>query len=110
MPRGIPKSGVRKKVTGRPKKYSGELVQKWLPKVVAHNIDNIYELLVTLEDSLYHWELLCEQKKTSPRYEQARKLTAQLRVLLGNLGFKPSDIYASSQQSEVPEDDTQQQE
>lgn len=98
MPRGIPKSGVRKNSTGRPKKYSSELVKKWVPKTVASSLDNAYQMLNDLEDEVSKWEKVCAEKSTSPRYEQARKLTNTLRTMLNSLGFNPKDIYVESQQ------------
>ena len=97
MPRGVPKSGTRLPGAGSKKKYAGKLVQKWIPPAIASNLDDAYQLLNKLEDEVSNWEKLCAEKSTSPRYEQARKLTNTLRTMLDSLGFNPKDIYVDSQ-------------
>ncbi|MFN6450621.1 MAG: hypothetical protein RM022_000095 [Nostoc sp. EfeVER01] len=104
MPRGIPKSGVRLPGAGKKKVFAGELVQKWVPLAVAGNLNNVYQLLVDLEKEVSNWEKICEEKSTSPRYEQARKLTKTLRTMLDGLGINPSDIYANDQQNAQRDD------
>jgi hypothetical protein len=80
------------------------LVKKWIPKPYANNLDNIRELLDGLEDEVSKWEKICAEKTTSPRYEQARKLTNTLRAMLDSLGFNPKDIYVDSKQDENKEE------
>ncbi|QKQ76462.1 hypothetical protein [Nostoc sp. TCL240-02] len=94
MPRGIPSSGTRKPGSGRKKKYVDDVVQKWVPTSIASKLDDIYQLLIDLEKEVAVWEKTCEEKKTSPRYEQARKLVSTLRLLLNRLGIDASSIYA----------------
>jgi hypothetical protein len=103
MPRGTPRSGTRKSGGGRKKKYNSELVQKWIPVSLADKLDDIYLLLIDLEKEVTKWELLCEEKSTSPRYEQARKLVATLRALLCKLGIDTTDIYADNQENKQEE-------
>ncbi|MBE9206644.1 hypothetical protein IQ244_08980 [Nostoc sp. LEGE 06077] len=98
MPKGVPKSGIRSPGAGSKKRFAGELKQKWIPPVVANNLDNTYRLLNELVDEVNKWEKICNEKSTSPRYEQARKLTNTLRTMLDNLGFNPKDIYVDSKQ------------
>jgi hypothetical protein len=95
MPKGIPKSGNRLPGSGRRKKYASKLVQKWIPLAVANNLDDVYQLLVNLDKTVTAWEKLCEQKITSPRYEQARKLVSALRVMLDRTGIHTDDIYTN---------------
>ena len=99
MPRGVPKTGTRKPGAGKKKTFAGELVQKWVPLAVAGNLNNVYQLLVDLEKEVSNWEKICEEKSTSPRYEQARKLTKTIRAMLDGLGVNPRDIYANNQQN-----------
>ncbi|MFN6486605.1 MULTISPECIES: hypothetical protein [unclassified Nostoc] len=94
MPRGVPKSGTRKPGSGRKKKYAGEVMQKYVPISIADKLDDIYQLLIDLEREVNTWEKTCEEKSTSPRYEQARKLVSILRNLLDKLGINASGIYA----------------
>ncbi|OYE02134.1 hypothetical protein [Nostoc sp. 'Peltigera membranacea cyanobiont' 232] len=96
-PRGIPSSGTRKPGSGRKKKYNSELVQKWIPLSLADKLDDIYLLLIDLEKEVSTWEKICEEKSTSPRYEQARKLVTTLRTLLNRLGIDSTKIYADTQ-------------
>jgi hypothetical protein len=98
MPRGIPKSGTRLPGSGRKKTYASDLTQKWVPLTVASHLDNVYQLLGKLEREIAKWESLCEVRSTSPRYEQARKLTNTIRAMLNELGFSPHNIYANNQQ------------
>ncbi|MEH1956830.1 hypothetical protein [Nostoc sp.] len=98
-PRGTPKAGTRKSGGGRKKKYNSELVQKWVPSSLANKLDDIYLLLIDLEKEVARWELICEEKSTSPRYEQARKLVAATRALLSRLGIDTTNIYADSQEN-----------
>ncbi|WP_445628426.1 hypothetical protein [Nostoc sp. DSM 114167] len=94
MPRGIPSSGTRKPGSGRKKKYAGEVMQKYVPISIADKLDDIYQLLIDLEKEVDTWEKICDEKSTSPRYEQARKLVSTLRLLLNRLGIDASAIYA----------------
>ncbi|MEH1791075.1 hypothetical protein [Nostoc sp.] len=96
-PRGMPKEGTRKSGGGRKKKYNSELVQKWIPLLLADKLDDIYLLLIDLEKEVSTWEKTCEEKSTSPRYEQARKLVTTLRALLNRLGIDSTKIYATTQ-------------
>jgi len=98
-PRGMPKEGTRKPGGGRKKKYSNELVQKWVPISIASKLDDIYLLLIDLEKEVSTWEKTCEEKSTSPRYEQARKLVSILRLLLNRLGIDTSSIYAQGNEN-----------
>ncbi|MBX9257301.1 hypothetical protein H1Q63_25835 [Desmonostoc muscorum CCALA 125] len=99
MPRGIPSSGSRKPGSGRKKKYASEVVQKWVPNSIANKLDDIYQLLIDLEKEVDIWEKACQDKSTSPRYEQARKLVSILRTLLDKLGIDASKIYANNQEN-----------
>ncbi|MCC5606990.1 hypothetical protein LC612_09375 [Nostoc sp. CHAB 5834] len=99
MPRGIPRSGTRKTGSGRKKKYAGEVVQKWVPLSIANKLDDIYLLLIDLEKEVDIWEKTCQEKITSPRYEQARKLVSVLRFLLNRLGIDTANIYADNKQN-----------
>lgn len=99
MPRGIPKSGTRKPGSGRKKKYASEVVQKWVPSSIASKLDDIYLLLIDLEKEVDIWEKTCEEKITSPRYEQARKLVSVLRFLLSRLGIDTANIYADNSEN-----------
>ncbi|MEH2225187.1 hypothetical protein [Nostoc sp.] len=98
-PRGMPKEGKRKPGAGRKKKYAGEVMQKYVPISIADKLDDIYLLLIDLEKEVAKWELLCGEKSTSPRYEQARKLVTVLRVLLDKLGIDTTEIYAGNQEN-----------
>ncbi|MEH2352574.1 hypothetical protein [Nostoc sp.] len=109
MPRGIPKSGIRKPGSGRKKKYASEVVQKWVPLPIADKLDDIYLLLIDLEKEVDTWERTCEEKITSPRYEQARKLVSVLRFLLNRLGIDTTNIYADKQEKERPTEELQSQ-
>ncbi|MFN6480950.1 hypothetical protein [Nostoc sp. DedQUE07] len=104
MPVGIPKSGKRNSGGGRKKKYNSELVQKWVPTSIADKLDDIYQLLIDLEKEVDTWEKTCEEKSTSPRYEQARKLVSTLRLLLNRLGVDASSIYAQDNENDKQED------
>ncbi|WP_414571756.1 hypothetical protein [Nostoc sp. CCY 9925] len=99
MPRGVPSSGKRRPGSGRKKKYASELVQKWVPDSIADKLDDIYQLLIDLEKEVDTWEKTCEEKSTSPRYEQARKLVSTLRILLDKLGIDATKIYADNQEN-----------
>ncbi|MEA5620520.1 hypothetical protein VB711_22150 [Cronbergia sp. UHCC 0137] len=97
MPRGIPKAGKRATGGGRKKKYGCETVQRWTPTVIADKLDDLYLFLIELDSEINQWESICESKKTSPRYEQARKLTATIRERIDGLGIDLDAIYASEQ-------------
>ncbi|MDZ7950087.1 MAG: hypothetical protein RM022_031005 [Nostoc sp. EfeVER01] len=99
MPRGVPKTGTRKPGSGRKKKYAGEVMQKYVPISIADKLDDIYLLLIDLEKEVDIWERTCEEKITSPRYEQARKLVSVLRFLLNRLGIDTANIYADKQEN-----------
>ncbi|MEH2058984.1 MAG: hypothetical protein V7K97_23075 [Nostoc sp.] len=99
MPRGVPSSGTRKPGSGRKKKYTDEVVQKWVPISIASKLDDIYQLLIDLEKEVDMWEKTCEEKSTSPRYEQARKLVSTLRIRLDRLGIDATKIYADNQEN-----------
>ncbi|MEH2161455.1 MAG: hypothetical protein V7K38_10490 [Nostoc sp.] len=105
-PRGMPKEGTRKSGGGRKKKYNSELVQKWIPLSLANKLDDIYQLLIDLEKEVTAWEKICEEKSTSPRYEQARKLVSTLRLLLNRLGIDASSIYAQDGENNKQEDES----
>ncbi|MEH2130136.1 MAG: hypothetical protein V7K86_05655 [Nostoc sp.] len=96
-PRGTPKEGKRKPGAGRKKKYAGDVMQKYVPISIADKLDDIYLLLIDLEKEVGTWEKICEEKSTSPRYEQARKLVTTLRTLLNRLGIDSTKIYADTQ-------------
>ncbi|MEH2125280.1 hypothetical protein [Nostoc sp.] len=106
MPRGVPKSGTRKPGSGRKKKYAGEVMQKYVPLSIADKLDDIYQLLIDLEKEVNTWEKTCEEKSTSPRYEQARKLVSILRFLLDRLGIDASSIYAQDNENDKQEDES----
>ncbi|MHC0068747.1 hypothetical protein ACWATR_38780 [Nostoc sp. UIC 10890] len=105
-PRGIPSSGIRKPGSGRKKKYNSELVQKWVPTSISDKLDDIYLLLIDLEKEVNAWEKICEEKSTSPRYEQARKLVSTLRLLLNRLGIDASSIYAQDSENNKQENES----
>lgn len=94
MPRGVPKAGKRSPGGGRSKKYGADTVQKWVPKPIADKLDDLYLFLLELDNEIANWESTCEAKKTSPRYEQARKLSASIRERLDGLGIDFKGIYA----------------
>ncbi|MBE9107450.1 hypothetical protein IQ229_21710 [Nostoc cf. edaphicum LEGE 07299] len=106
MPRGVPKAGTRKPGSGRKKKYAGEAMQKYVPISIADKLDDIYLLLIDLEKEVGVWEKTCEEKITSPRYEQARKLVSVLRFLLNRLGIDTANIYADNQEQERPTEES----
>lgn len=97
MPRGIPKEGKRSPGGGRKKKYGSETVQKWVPVTIAPKLEDIYLFLAELDSEITTWEQACEAKKTSPRYEQARKLAASVRERLNALEIDFGAIYASEE-------------
>lgn len=74
-------------------------MQKWIPVSIASKLDDIYQLLIDLEKEVDTWEKICEEKSTSPRYEQARKLVSTLRIFLDKLGIDASKIYADNQEN-----------
>ncbi len=106
-PRGMPKEGKRKPGAGRKKKYAGEVMQKYVPISIASKLDDIYQLLIDLEKEVDTWEKICEDKSTSPRYEQARKLVSTLRFLLNRLGIDASGIYAQDNEENKSADESQ---
>ncbi|MEH2177928.1 hypothetical protein [Nostoc sp.] len=106
MPRGVPKAGTRKPGSGRKKKYAGEVMQKYVPISIADKLDDIYQLLIDLEKEVDTWEKICEEKRTSPRYEQARKLVTALRLLLNRLGIDASGIYAQDNENDKQENES----
>ncbi|MEH2211331.1 hypothetical protein [Nostoc sp.] len=103
----MPKEGKRKPGAGRKKKYAGEVMQKYVPISIADKLDDIYLLLIDLEREVAKWEKICEEKSTSPRYEQARKLVTVLRVLLDKLGIDASAIYAQDNEENKSADESQ---
>lgn len=97
MPRGVPKTGKRSAGAGRKKKYGSDTVQKWVPVSIAPKLEDIYLFLAELDSEIATWESACEAKKTSPRYEQARKLSAAVRERLNGLGIDFQTIFASDE-------------
>ncbi|MBW4686921.1 MAG: hypothetical protein KME40_17890 [Komarekiella atlantica HA4396-MV6] len=97
--RGIPKTGTRKPGGGRKKKFDSPTVRKRMPVVLAEKIDDIYPFLLELDAEITKWEQICEEKSTSPRYEQARKLVSILRGLLNRVGINTAHIYANNKQN-----------
>ncbi|TAF07409.1 MAG: hypothetical protein EAZ77_09895 [Nostocales cyanobacterium] len=98
MPKGVPKTGKRNPGGGRSKKYGADTVQKWIPVPIAGKLDDLYAFLIELDIEIGTWETTCEAKKTSPRYEQARKLAASIRERIDGLGIDIKGIYASSEE------------
>ena len=54
--------------------------------------------LIDIDTEITNWENTCENKKTSPRYEQARKLTKVVRERIDSLGIDINSIYAKNEE------------
>ncbi|MEH1837202.1 MAG: hypothetical protein V7L20_00180 [Nostoc sp.] len=93
MPRGIPKTGIRKPGGGRKKKFDSPTVRRRIPTVIAEKIDDVYRFLLELDGEISAWEQACEEKSTSPRYERARQLVSLLRERIDALGINTISTY-----------------
>jgi hypothetical protein len=80
----VPSSG-RPKGIAREGKYGFgvETMVVRVPKTIGKDIENILATFEQIKIAVDAWELQAEEKITSPRYDQARKLLQELRSYLG---------------------------